>query len=280
MTSDGAYVVQAIDMPAQQNQDPLPDPSSFNIVLVDAMMLPSVWEVEANAQRFCSDLELELTGKYEWLRGHLPMRDGSRYPLKVFGHRDPICTRILAVDREDVLRKGYLKHAHKGNRILIIGNTPVHGVVVDRVVRVDDLLGPQDFARATDIVGQMDAVPLDGFMLRRAAIFKGWDIPLDDCLDIAAGMQREISDPKGNPNYDASDWPLFRFRIIDSENRVWSNGVSTTAANRDTVIAQLSKSLNEKCEIRDYKPFPSKRSLGKKSPQRAQPRAHKQRTKR
>ena len=92
------------------------------------------------------DVTLNLTGEYtKELRAH-DLRQGSAAPVKVRVHPDPRVQAVVEMARECAIAQGIdrLRLIHrrrdKPARVIVVTNLPVPGLVVDRLMTLDDLL--------------------------------------------------------------------------------------------------------------------------------------------
>jgi hypothetical protein len=112
---------------------------------------------------------LNLSGTYERELRHHDMRDGNMAPpVLVQVHCDPRVQAIVEMRREQAVAQAVdrlrLVHRNPANpgRVLLLTNLPIPGIVVDRLVKLDDMTdggSPIELALARVVGGVLPLVP-------------------------------------------------------------------------------------------------------------------------
>ena len=120
----------------------------FDTVIVFREQLPPI-EAERMARAIWADdrdVTLTLGGEYIQEFRHHDTRDGVGPAVKVHVHPDPHVQSLVELHRENAMGQGIdrLRFIHRDparpGKIIIVSNIPVPGVIVDRLMPLDDVL--------------------------------------------------------------------------------------------------------------------------------------------
>ena len=115
-----------------------------------------------------ADTHLTLTGEYTIELRHHDLRQGTARPVTVQVHVDPLVQELVELKRERAMGQAIdrLRLIHRPadapGEVYVMSNVPVPGLVVDRLVRLDDLLAggtPLERAMARTAEGVLPLTP-------------------------------------------------------------------------------------------------------------------------
>jgi hypothetical protein len=114
------------------------------LLVVAGRLEPTALDMEAEARALWPDADLNLTGEYRQYRTYYTMRDGSQAPAVVRQHPDWRVAACLRQEREEgliqAIGRGRYIHSTGQRELIVACNVPVPGLIVDRLVTMDEIL--------------------------------------------------------------------------------------------------------------------------------------------
>ena len=114
------------------------------LLVVAGRIEPDELAMEGDARALWPDADLNLTGEYQQYRTYYTMRDGSQAPAVVRQHPDWRVAACLRQEREEgliqAIGRGRYIHSTGQRELIVACNVPVPGLIVDRLVTMDEIL--------------------------------------------------------------------------------------------------------------------------------------------
>jgi hypothetical protein len=122
------------------------------LLIVAGRQEPSALDMEAQARALWPEADLHLSGAYQQYRTHYTMRDGSQVATVVRQHPDWRVAACLRQVREEgliqAIGRGRYIHSTGQRELIVACNVPVPGLIVDRLVTMDEILPERRLALA------------------------------------------------------------------------------------------------------------------------------------
>lgn len=147
-------ILDLIDVPALHygNLVGMDTLKTLPLLIVAGRIEPDALETEADARALWPDADLKLTGEYQQYRTYYTMRDGTQAPAVVRQHPDWRVAACLRQAREEgliqAIGRGRYIHSTGQRELIVACNVPVPGLIVDRLVTMDDILPERRLAMA------------------------------------------------------------------------------------------------------------------------------------
>lgn len=114
------------------------------LLIVAGRIEPDELAMEGDARALWPDADLNLSGAYQQYRTHYTMRDGTAVPAVVRQHPDWRVAACLRQAREEgliqAIGRGRYIHSTGQRELIVACNVPVPGLIVDRLVTMDEIL--------------------------------------------------------------------------------------------------------------------------------------------